>query len=662
MEYATSLDDEDDIYSRDARQSRTRHGQSIQLLQIDILRQSLPPGLESEMSRDYVLPDCLQPLVHTYDRKHYGGWEGGSLPRDGEVFSFWGARYMIGYGASLQNIFTIDDTSLSNLKTHDWHNFLKHVLPLVIDGCLTTGIRDVIYRLGKLARQQSRASARDTYLIEEELGYVGTIAGIYELDYRVYKRVVLKVDWFRADYKGARATMRQECSGFWSVDSSKPLRITQEPYILPAHYSDLSRTPSPPHYSRGGGRTTFVLPESAPRMNWRLHLIMRKSKFYVDAPVPSQRHQPMEYATSLDDEDDIYSRDARQSCTRHGQSIQLLQIDILRQSLPPGLESEMSRDYVLPDCLQPLVHTYDRKHYGGWEGGSLPRDGEVFSFWGARYMIGYGASLQNIFTIDDTSLSNLKTHDWHNFLKHVLPLVIDGCLTTGIRDVIYRLGKLARQQSRASARDTYLIEEELGYVGTIAGIYELDYRVYKRVVLKVDWFHADYKGARATMRQECSGFWSVDSSKPLRITQEPYILPAHCEQAFFYAALDSNSPWRQVVPINPRGRRIFDTTYVEADQNSLHEDDPTSTEPLPLTTLAQEEPQEEAVDNNDAADDETEDLAMEIEFEPHLLPQPSIALSPTLPLDIHLTAEELQETIQDNKEIELIIDLFPNYD
>ena len=164
------------------------------------------------------------------------------------------------------------------------------------------------------------------------------------------------------------------------------------------------------------------------------------------------------------------------------------------------------------------------------------------------------------------------------------------------------------------------------------------------------------------MRQECSRFWSVDSSKPLRITREPYLLPAHCEQAFFYGAPDSNSPWRQVVPINLRGRRIFDTTCVEADQDSLHEDDPTSTEPLPLTTLAQEEPQEEAVDDNDAADDETEDLAMEIEFEPHLLPQPSIALSPTLPLDVHLTAEELQETIQDNEEIELIIDLFPNYD
>ncbi|MCO5607771.1 hypothetical protein L7F22_061972 [Adiantum nelumboides] len=46
----------------------------------------------------------------------------------------------------------MDDSSLSNLKTHEWHNVLKHVLPLVIDGCLTIGVCDVIYCLRKLAR------------------------------------------------------------------------------------------------------------------------------------------------------------------------------------------------------------------------------------------------------------------------------------------------------------------------------------------------------------------------------------------------------------------------------------------------------------------------------------------------------------------------------
>ncbi|MCO5556412.1 hypothetical protein L7F22_009961 [Adiantum nelumboides] len=37
-----------------------------------------------------------------------------------------------GYGASLQNIFTMYDSSLSNLKTHDWHNFLKVHLYFVL--------------------------------------------------------------------------------------------------------------------------------------------------------------------------------------------------------------------------------------------------------------------------------------------------------------------------------------------------------------------------------------------------------------------------------------------------------------------------------------------------------------------------------------------------
>ena len=39
-------------------------------------------------------------------------------------------------------------------------------------------------------RQQSRASAQDTHLIEAELGYVGIIVGIYELGYPICKKVV----------------------------------------------------------------------------------------------------------------------------------------------------------------------------------------------------------------------------------------------------------------------------------------------------------------------------------------------------------------------------------------------------------------------------------------------------------------------------------------
>ena len=160
------------------------------------------------------------------------------------------------------------------------------------------------------------------------------------------------------------------------------------------------------------------------------------------------------------------------------------------------------------------------------------------------------------------------------------------------------------------------------------------------------------------MRQESSGFWSVNSSKPLPGTQEPYILPAHCEQAFLYIAPKSSSPWKSIVPINPQGCRLFDTTYEEANMGSVREDEPTSTEPQPLITLSQEELQEEQSDDSDQMDDEKEDVAMEFDFEPPLKAQPLVALSKTL----ELTAEELHKTIQDNEDFELIIDLFPNYD
>ena len=39
-------------------------------------------------------------------------------------------------------------------------------------------------------RQQLHASTQDTHLIEAKLGYVGIIVGIYELGYRVCKKVV----------------------------------------------------------------------------------------------------------------------------------------------------------------------------------------------------------------------------------------------------------------------------------------------------------------------------------------------------------------------------------------------------------------------------------------------------------------------------------------
>ena len=38
-------------------------------------------------------------------------------------------------------------------------------------------------------KQLSHASSRDTNLVDSELGYVGSIVGIYEISYRIFKQV-----------------------------------------------------------------------------------------------------------------------------------------------------------------------------------------------------------------------------------------------------------------------------------------------------------------------------------------------------------------------------------------------------------------------------------------------------------------------------------------
>ncbi|MCO5575797.1 hypothetical protein L7F22_029602 [Adiantum nelumboides] len=356
-----------------------------------------------------------------------------------------------------------------------------------------------------------------------------------------------------------------------------------------------------------------------------------------------------------------------------------------------------------------------------------------------RTPTGYGASCRNMFTLDDKSLFGLKTHDWHNFLKHVLPLVIDGCTTQGVRDVIYCLGLLARwitsreidkglipQKKRKCIELLCLMEKELptsffdiqvhllihlvdeielagvvsarwmfwverfmgvlkGYVrlkarpeGSMAEGWMLEECMYyvceylertdfeaprvwtnessstmsDEVILKVDWFRAEYKGNNATMRREPSKFWSIDSSKLMRATREPYILPAHVEQAFFYKNLDSH-PWWQVVHVQPRGRRLFDSVDPEeANRDEL----PTSSN---LDTSMLETCRISLADHDDIVDDtevgnhpysDTTDTEEEDRVDVEHVEEMNV--------NTDLTAEEFQEVNKDNEdEILLIVNL-----
>lgn len=55
-----------------------------------------------------------------------------------------------GYGSNFYNKF--NKRKIIGMKTHDYHNLLHHILPIVVRGTLTEGIRDIVYRLGKIFR------------------------------------------------------------------------------------------------------------------------------------------------------------------------------------------------------------------------------------------------------------------------------------------------------------------------------------------------------------------------------------------------------------------------------------------------------------------------------------------------------------------------------
>jgi hypothetical protein len=55
-----------------------------------------------------------------------------------------------GYGSSFQ--YKFQDYKIVGMKTHDYHNFLHHILPIAIRGLLTPEIREIFYRLEALFR------------------------------------------------------------------------------------------------------------------------------------------------------------------------------------------------------------------------------------------------------------------------------------------------------------------------------------------------------------------------------------------------------------------------------------------------------------------------------------------------------------------------------
>ena len=98
--------------------------------------------------------------------------------------------------------------------------------------------------------QESRASRHDTNVVPGELPYYGRILDIWELEFRGFYETVLYVHWHRTGLAGARATIVQDETGYWRVDTSAMMRHTRagdEPIVYPRHITQCIFIPSPLH-------------------------------------------------------------------------------------------------------------------------------------------------------------------------------------------------------------------------------------------------------------------------------------------------------------------------------------------------------------------------------------------------------------------------------
>ena len=89
-----------------------------------------------------------------------------------------------------------------------------------------------------------------------------------------------------------------------------------------------------------------------------------------------------------------------------------------------------------------------------------------------------------------------------------------------------------QQESRSSARDPNVVSDDLDYVGTLQHIYEVDYETNgKYFIFDVKWFKVIYRGSNATIRNDNSKFFQIDSTKCISMdSHDTLVLPRHCEQ------------------------------------------------------------------------------------------------------------------------------------
>ena len=85
------------------------------------------------------------------------------------------------------------------------------------------------------------------------------------------------------------------------------------------------------------------------------------------------------------------------------------------------------------------------------------------------------------------------------------------------------------QDSRAISKDLNVINVELDHVGNIINILKVQFRIFHFYILDVQWFKVVCRGPQATVRQDASGFFLINSTKLCNDQSVTFVLPQHCE-------------------------------------------------------------------------------------------------------------------------------------
>ena len=92
--------------------------------------------------------------------------------------------------------------------------------------------------VASIQAQTCQSSSRDRNPVNANLNYVGVLQKVLRVEYASLKVNVMKCNWIKPNLVG-QATMRLDEHGFWLVKHGAFQPHSAEPYVLPAHVSQV---------------------------------------------------------------------------------------------------------------------------------------------------------------------------------------------------------------------------------------------------------------------------------------------------------------------------------------------------------------------------------------------------------------------------------------